>query len=366
MSPSARPKPRTGAAPKARRARASAAARAGVGPSPPARPAPPARPQGPRAAASAEPAAASAGGFAWWRLAVALAVAAPLALGVQRVVQVKVSQHVVLEPLAPLVGQGQAPGNLSAVASIKADGHGGIVTLCRVGDAWRVQHFDQGLTLLAWRDLPAHQFGELSDLAPLPGGGGAWLASLDGSLWRLGPDLKPAAKPVKTGRSELRSIDVLPDGSLLALDVSTSSLVALDAQGRQTADTPVKSAAGARSLTLVPEGVAWLEFRGDAVWVRVLDLTGRTLRRFLVEGVGASAPDRLAASGNVLIINDAAGAKGVVFYDVSGRPLGNNLGVGANPVINPGFVAGDPAGGVAYIHYGAGLVKVRLPWREKP
>ena len=318
-------------------------------------------------AAALAKSAAPAERSSWWRVAVALAAAVAVAFGAFRTVRAKVAQHVLLESVGPLVPQGDQPGNLSGMMAIKADGAGGIFTLSRVsGPLWRVQHFDAGLVREGHAELLTKTVGELSDLAVLPDGG-LWLANLSGALIRLDPGLKPVPRgQVKTGRSELRSLDRLPDGRLLALDVAGSALVFLDAQGKFLQETPVKSASGAHCVALVPEGLAWLEFRDMQTWVRVLDLDGKTLRRFLVQGVNASPPDRLAASGEALIINDSAGALGVVFYTVRGRPLGNNLGVGSSSIVNPGFVAGDPAGGIAYIHFGPGLIKVRLPWREIP
>jgi hypothetical protein len=302
----------------------------------------------------------------WWRALLVLALALPLGYGALKTVAVKRAQHVDLQPSGPLVPQGENPGQLSGITAIKADGQEGIFCLTRTGPLWRVQHFDRNLALLAHVDLQSKALGELSDLAPMPDGG-LLLAGLDGRLWPLDAALKPAKKPIVTGRSDLRTLDRLADGTLFSVDVSSASLLFFDPAGKLLNEIPVKSASGARGIAKVPDGVAWLEFSdAGAVSVRVLDLQGKTLRRFKVKGIPAAAPVRLASSGRILVINDSSGTTGTVFYTLDGVPLGNNLGVGQNSIVNPGFVAGDPAGGVAYIHYGAGLIKVQLPWREKP
>jgi hypothetical protein len=97
----------------------------------------------------------------------------------------------------------------------------------------------------------------------------------------------------------------------------------------------------------------------------VIDAEGGTLRRFMVQDMAPAPGDRLAASGSVLIINDQAGPSGLVFYTAQGKPLGQSLGGGTYSVANPGFVAGDPAGGVAYVHFNQGLLKFHLPWPEE-
>jgi hypothetical protein len=292
-----------------------------------------------------------------------LALCGLLAGGVWHTVQRKVAQHVDLEPLAPLLPQGDKPGDVSSVRSIKADGNGGIVTLSRLTDAWRVQHFSVSFTPTACRDLPVTAVGEISDLAVLPDGV-VCMAGLDGRLWRLDADLKPLReKPFKFDKREFRSLDRLADGRLVALDAVGSALVFIGPDGRQTGEAPLPAeSAFPQCLAVVPEGLALEEFIGPEVWVRIIGLDGASLRHFLVRGLAASPPDHLAASGGVLLINDSAGPLGVVFISDHGKPLGNTVGVGTAPVTNTGFVAGDPAGGIAYVHFGAGLIKVRLPW----
>ncbi|HTB21332.1 MAG TPA: hypothetical protein VK914_01350 [bacterium] len=307
------------------------------------------------------------------RFLAALVLALLVGLGAFKAAQSKVAQHLLLQPLAPVVLQGSTPGTLSGVTALKADGRGGVVSLCEVGDLWRVQHFGPGLALLDHADFTLKEMGQLSDLAVLPDGE-VRLAGLDGSLYSLDPRLRRARRGFKaaTGLNELHSLDRLPDGRLAALDVLTGSLDMLDGQGKVLAEVPVQNAALVVNVAVVPEGLALLEGDGQGYWVRVLDPGGKPLRHFKVEELPPAAAVRMAASAGVLAFNDSGGSRGLVFYTVSGRPLGNSVCLGPNEFAigepnleHPGFVGGDPAGGLLYIHYSIGLLKVRLPWPAK-
>lgn len=307
------------------------------------------------------------------RLPAALVLAVLVGLGAFRTAQSKVAQHLLLQPLAPVVLQGETPGTLSGVTAIKADGQGGIVTLSEAGNLWMVQHFGANLALLDHAEFTPKEMGQLSDLAVLPDGE-VRLAGLDGSLYSLDSRLRRARKGFKaaTGLNELHSLDRLADGRLVALDVLSSSMAMLDGQGKVLAEVPVQNPALVINVAVVPEGMAWLEGDGQSYWVRVLDLGGKSLRHFKVGELPPAAAVRMAASGGVLAFNDSGGSEGLVFYTVSGRPLGNSMCLGPNEFAigepnleHPGFVAGDPAGGLLYIHYSIGLLKVRLPWPAK-
>lgn len=309
--------------------------------------------------ASGEPAAR------WWRLAVPVLAALVLAMGLRSVLVQKLAEHVVLQPLAPLLPAGGLPGGLAAPRAIKADGRGGIVSLSRLDHGWRVQRFGADLALQAHADLPASLLGELSDLAAMPDGT-VWLCGENGSLWRLDAALRLGlrARALRTGLDGLRYIERVDGGGLAGLDCAGGVFVRLDALGRVLRQHPMPEAGRATGLVALPEGVAWLEFEGGKAWVRVFDAEGGALRRFPVDGVVPEPGDRLAASGGILLINDQGGPLGVVFYTSQGRPLGHSLGGTPYCVANPGFVAGDLAGGLAYVHFNQGLLKFRLPWPE--
>ncbi len=292
--------------------------------------------------------------------ALAAAVLGVLALaGAVRTVRVKIAQHWSLPLLAPLLPQGMVPGTLSRVVAIKPDRSVGILTLSQNGDGpqavWRVQRFGPGLDLRACADFPWAGIGRLADLAPLPDGG-LWLAGADGRLWRLDPQLRPvrAAWGLKTGRDAFDTLDRLPDGRLLALDGGSASRV-LDA-------ATVPELAGVRCASALPDGgLACLIPRDGQDWVEEWGPDETLRRSFPLAGLSDSSALRLAVCGQVLALNDFGGVRGVVFYGLDGKPLGDVVTVGSYVILNPGFVAADALPNVAYIHFGDGLIKVQLP-----
>ncbi len=166
-----------------------------------------------------QPLAPLRGAYPGLRAVLALLCVIPVLWGAWKAVRVKVGQHVTLERMAPILPQGDKPGTLSFVHAIKADGKGGIVTLSVQGAFWRIQHFDDHLLLSAYIDLDPKKVGNLTDLAVLPDGS-VRLSVLDGSLVGLDARLrlsKPAWR-TQTGLGQLRSLDALADGRLLAMD----------------------------------------------------------------------------------------------------------------------------------------------------
>lgn len=322
-----------------------------------------ARSVGPRRA-TPKPQAAAAESVVPWRAGLLLALGLGLAWPLARVLKTKVAEHVVALREGPLLEQGEAPGRVSGLLGLKATPAGGVVSLSRLQEAgpYRVQVFGPDLELQAWKDFQASATGSLSDLAVQPDGQ-IWLAGRDGRLWKLAPGLRLPARPLPSGGAELLGLDCLADGSLVGLDRAGKAIRRWDREGRPLEPLAFKALAS-RSFAVVPEGLAVLE-GSERLAIRILDLQGRSLRRWELKGIKPAAPVRVGASGSVLLINDAGGNRGVVYYHVSGKPLGNSVGIGKDPVLFSGFLAGGPAG-KAFVHYGLGLVKVRLPWREEP
>jgi hypothetical protein len=299
---------------------------------------------------------------ALWRLALLLGLGASLAVPLKSILATKMAQHVYLHRTVPILEQGDVPGRLSGVIGMKGDAEGGVAAISRSGDGFRVQRFDPSLTLTAHVEIPAKTL-EIADLAFVPGG--ILLAGADGRVLLLDDKLKPQGKPSPSGLTNVVSVDSR-DGIILALDPMNAAVGRLDAKGR-LAGPPLelKQASGARNLAMLSQGgFALLLPRGSACVAAVFDAAGKQLRSFTFKDVGPASPVRMASMGEVLAVNDATGAIGLSFYRSSGEPLGNCIGIDHDVVAFPGFIAGDPLGRFAYVHFGAGLLKVALPWQE--
>lgn len=295
------------------------------------------------------------------RVLALLALVAVFAAGAFNSLQQKAAQHVVAPRLGPILWQGDKPESISYIQALKARPGGGFVTLLRRPQGWRIQAWNGSLTMTAYADIQAKAVGPLVDLACLTDGQ-LWVAASDGRIWRLDAHLKPSA-PFQSGVKALSALEALPAGGAVALDVINGELWRLGADGQPGTGIPSSEASASKCLTVLPDGgLALLQSRPQGLWVCVLDPAFQVQKRFEVRGISESAPTRMAAAGDVLMINDSKGSVGVVFYHRSGKPLGNTLGVGKFPIAHPGWVSGDPGGEVAYIHYADGLVKVGLPW----
>jgi hypothetical protein len=318
----------------------------------------------PKALKAAAPAAAGQGRVQPLRLLLLLALAGSLFFPLKSILATKLAQHVFLRRTVPILEQGEAPGRLSGLLGLKSDADGGIVTLSRMAAAFRVQRFNASLTPTACTDLDVKTSMEMLDLAVLPEGK-VLLLGPDGRGQILDPRLKPQGKPFFTGLSHVSGVDGR-DGVILALDAMDGQVGRLDAGGRligTAADLP--QAAGARCIAALPDGAyALLLPRQSQTVAQVFSKDDRLLRSIVFKDVAPANPVRLAAMGEVLAVNDATGPIGISFYHSSGKPLGNCIGIDHDPVAFPGFVAGEPTGRFGYIHFGAGLLKVALPWQE--
>lgn len=318
----------------------------------------------PAAKAAVPAAAAGAGRVRPIRLALLLVLTGSLFIPLKAILVTKMAQHVFLRRTVPILEQGEAPGRLSGLLGLKSDADGGIVTLSRMATAFRVQRFNASLTPTACSDLDLKSHMDLLDLAVLPEGK-VLLLGPDGRGQILDPRLKPLGRPFFTGLSHVSGVDGR-DGVILALDAMDGQVGRLDATGRligTAADLP--QASGARCIAALPGGAyALLVPRQSQTVAQVFSQDDRLLRSIVFKDVAPASPVRLAAMGEVLAVNDATGAIGISFYHSSGRPLGNCIGIDHDPVAFPGFVAGEPTGRFGYIHFGAGLLKVALPWQE--
>lgn len=314
---------------------------------------------------AAPPSPPSASGR-WLRALAALLLLLPWAWGVSRSMAIKVSEHVRLELMGPVIPQGEEPGKISAVAAIRGAEDGSFYTVSRIpGPGCRIQHFGEDGALLTWLDLPYAKSGVFAGLAVLPGGG-LRLASEDGRLWALAPDLDPKSlAPLKSPLSAVSDLEAAAPDRLVALDRASGRLSLLDAAGGDAELDSAKIEAGAAvNLARCKDGLALLLRGSRRFIVQIYNPALQLQHRFSLPAPELSQPDVIGASGSVLMVNDAAGARGVCFYHLDGRGLGNAVGAGADPITHAGFAAGNPAGGRAFIHYGAGLIRVRLPWGE--
>jgi hypothetical protein len=287
----------------------------------------------------------------------------PWAWGVRRSIAIKVSEHVRLERIGPILEQGDVPGRVSALVSLRVAPDRSVYSLSRLGTSdYRLQHFGPDQALLGYLDLPTARVGNLQALAILTDGA-LRLASVDGRLWALGADLKIGGlKPLKSPYNVVDDMECAAPGVLAVLDRGAGHVTLVSADGAESVSGDYKLSAGSGvNLARCQGGLALLE-QGQTNHVRVLAPDLKPLSRFRLPVPEPAAPDRIGAAGDIILINDASGPRGVCFYGLDGRALGNAVGVGPDPITHSGFLAGDPAGGTAYLHYGAGLVKVRLPW----
>lgn len=305
--------------------------------------------------------AAAAERNAPWRLAVAVALLCTVAAGAARLAVIKTLQHHRLQVLAPLVPQGEAEGQVSLPLALKPAADGSLWALSRWKDTLRLQLFDASFRFQKAWVLDKSLF-DTRDMALDPSGR-LVLALGDGRLVPLDDKFKPG-RPLATGLGSLRALEALPKGGWLVYAADHHTLVTLAQDGAFVSELRLGAWPPVRDIAVTASGrVALLEEKGDRTQLRVLTPDLKVERLFRAAAHKAGEPNRVAAcDGELLIMNDAGGAKGVFFYNAaSGHLVAESLGSDRDLLIHPGFVAGDPARRVAWVHFGAGLLKVMTP-----
>jgi hypothetical protein len=301
-------------------------------------------------------------------LAAVLLLVAVLVFQAFHMVRMKVRQHIRVLPQAPILAQGDTPGKVTGVIDIKAGPEGTLLTLSKQPKGYFLQRFNAGLAFESGTLFDPQKKPLFKDLVALLvlNDARVLVAERNGRLIRLSKDFKVEAE-FKLDLIEIRSMGLSQEGQLWVLEPLAAKILVFSLEGRLLSEFGgPKTLESPRALVVTASGRAVvLDQAKDAYFLKIFSPSGKFERALRVENVSPSPPDTLAAGPAELVaLNDAAGARGVLFFDVArGRFYGETLGAAGSdePMVHPGFVSGDPKTGNFYLHFGPGLLKCRIP-----